>query len=166
MRLFLRLWAAVTALRISEYTLTAEKSEQARGGLTEQWGDNMTVEIMNGSSQYVDITPYIAWQGLTFSKQDVDGPDAGRTMDGRMHRDRVAIKEKMQIKTVPLSQDKIAILQTLLDPETLTVRVNPYPKTNASKVMTMYTNNVSTQHIIHRSNGDDIESMSFPLIEV
>lgn len=154
------------ALRISECSLTAERSEQVRDGLTEQWGDNMTVEIMNASSQYVDITPYIAWQGLTFSKQDVDGPDAGRTMDGRMHRDRVAIKEKMQIKTVPLSQDKIALLQTLLDPETLTVRVNPYPKTNASKTMTMYTNNVSTQHIIHRSNGDDIQSMSFPLIEV
>jgi hypothetical protein len=83
-----------------------------------------------------------------------------------MHRDRVAIKEKMQIKTVPLGKDKIALLQTLLDPETLTVRVNPYPKTNASKTMTMYTNNVSTQHIIHRSNGDDIQSMSFPLIEV
>ena len=78
----------------------------------------MTVEIMNASSQYVDITPYIAWQGLTFSKQDVDGPDAGRTMDGRMHRGQGGNQGEDADKDVPLSRDKIAILQTLLDPET------------------------------------------------
>ena len=126
----------------------------------------MKVEIMNSSSQFVDITPYIAWQGLTFSRNDVDGPDAGRTMDGRMHRDRVAIKEKMQIKTTLLTKAQISTLHTLLLPETLSVRVTPYPQTNSAKVFTMYTNNVSTQHIIHRASGEDLQSMSFPLIEV
>ena len=121
---------------------------------------------MNSSSQYVDITPYIAWQGLTFSTNDVDGPDAGRTMDGRMHRNRVATKEKMQIKTVPMTRAQVATLHTLLYPENIAVRVTPYPKTNAAAVFTMYTNNVATQHIIHRASGEDLQIMSFPLIEV
>jgi len=125
----------------------------------------MKVEIMNSSSQYVDITPYIAWQGLTFSTNDIDGPDAGRTMDGKMHRNRVSTKEKMQVKTIPLTRAEVATLHTLLYPETITVRVTPYPKTNAAAVFYMYTNNVSTQHIIHRVSGEDLQVMSFPLIE-
>ena len=125
----------------------------------------MKVEIMNGSSQYVDITPYIAWQGLSFSRNDVDGPDAGRTMDGRMHRNRVAVKEKIQIKTVPLTRAQVSTLQILLYPETLTVRVTPYPRTNAAAVFSMYSNNVTTQHIIHRESGEDLQAMTFPLIE-
>lgn len=146
--------------------MTVEKSEQAKDGLTERWGDNMKVEIMNSLAQYVDITPYIAWQGLTFSRNDIDGPDAGRTLDGRMHRCRVAVKEKMQIKTTILKKADIAALETLLLPETLTVRVTPYPQTNSEKVMSMYTNNVQTSYIIHRENGEDLQSISFPLIEV
>ena len=56
----------------------------------------MTVEIYNAStSQWVDITPMIAWQGLTFSLNSVDAPNAGRDMSGLMHRGMVAIKEKM-----------------------------------------------------------------------
>ena len=55
----------------------------------------MTVEIYNaGTSTWVDITPYIAFQGLTFSRNDVDAPDAGRDMSGLMHRGRVGVKEK------------------------------------------------------------------------
>ena len=125
----------------------------------------MKVEIMNSSSQYVDITPFIAWQGLSFSRNDVDGPDAGRTMDGRMHRNRVAVKEKMQIKTIPLTKAQVSTLQSLLYPETFLVRVNPYPKTNSAAVFSMYSNNVTTQHIIHRESGEDLQTMTFPMIE-
>ena len=124
----------------------------------------MTVEISNGST-WVNITPYIAYQGITFSRNDVEAPDSGRTLDGLMHRGRIASKEKMEVKTVPLTKAQVATLETLLYPETIQVRVNPYPQTNASKTMTMYSNNVKTSYIIHRTN-DDIQSVSFPLIEV
>jgi hypothetical protein len=29
----------------------------------------------------------------------------------------------------------------------------------------MYTNNVKTTYVIHRQNGEDLQSLSFPLIE-
>lgn len=127
----------------------------------------MTVEIYNTSSlAWVDITPMIAWQGLTFSRNDVDAPDAGRTMDGTMHRGRVASKEKMEIKTVQLTRAQVSALETLLFPETIQVRVTPYPRTNAAHTMTMYSNNVKATYIIHRANGEDLQSLSFPLVEI
>lgn len=126
----------------------------------------MTVEIYNSvTSQWVDITPFIAWQGLTFSRNDVDAPDAGRDMSGLMHRGRVAVKEKMNVQTVQLTRAQSSMIQSLLYPETIQVRVTPYPRTNAAQVMNMYSNNVKTTYVIHRENGEDLQSLSFPLIE-
>jgi hypothetical protein len=126
----------------------------------------LTVEIYNSiTSQWVDITPFIAWQGLTFSRNDVDAPDAGRDMSGLMHRGRVAVKEKMNIQTVQLTRAQSSMIQSLLYPETIQVRVTPYPRTNAAQVMNMYSNNVKTTYVIHRENGEDLQSLSFPLIE-
>lgn len=126
----------------------------------------MTVEIKNSSNQWVDITPYIAWQGLTFSRNDVDAPDAGRDMSGLMHRGRVAVKEKMNITTVTMTKAQSAALQTLLYPETIQVRVTPYPRTNAAYTMSMYTNNVKTTYVVHTNGNDELQSLSFPLIEL
>ena len=126
----------------------------------------MKVEIKNSSNSWVDITPYIAWKGLTFSRNDVDSPSAGRDMSGLMHRGRVAVKEKMNINTIPLTKAEVSSLQTLLLTQSIQVRVTPYPQTNAAKTMTMYTNNVKTSYVIHRANGEDLQSLSFPLIEL
>ena len=127
----------------------------------------MTVEIYNSStSTWVDITPLIAWQGLTFSRCDIDSPNAGRDMTGLMHRGRVAVKEKMNIQTVQLTKAQVSTLQTLIYPSSFSVRVTPYPKTNAAHTMTMYTNKVKTTYVIHRSSGEDLQSLSFPLIEL
>lgn len=126
----------------------------------------MTVEIYDYSNgSWVNITPWIKYQGLTFSRNDVDAPDAGRDMSGYMHRGRVASKEKMNISTVQLTRAQSARLQSLLFPETILVRVNPYPRTNDSQTFYMYSNNVSTQYVIHRENGEDLQELSFPLIE-
>ena len=126
----------------------------------------MKVEIYNEStSSWFDITPWIAWQGLTFSRNDVDAPNAGRDMSGLMHRGRVASKEKMKINTVQLTREQVSILHNLLFPEVIQVRVTPYPKTNAAQIMEMYSNNVSTTYVIHRESGEDLQSVSFPLIE-
>lgn len=127
----------------------------------------MKVEIYQPSTtNWVDITPYIAWQGLTFSVNSVDAPDAGRDMSGLMHRGMVAIKEKMNVQTVQLTRAQVSTLISLLLPESFLVRVTPYPNTNAEKTMTMYSNNVKTTYVIHRANGEDLQSLSFPLIEL
>ena len=126
----------------------------------------MTVEIKNSSNTWVDITPYIAFQGLTFSVNSVDAPDAGRDMSGLMHRGMIAIKEKMNINTIQLTRSQVSTLISLLLPASFQVRVTPYPNTNAAKTMTMYSNNVKTTYTIHRASGEDLQSLSFPLIEL
>ena len=126
----------------------------------------MKLEIYDTvNSEWVDITPYIAWQGLTFSRNDVDAPDAGRDMSGTMHRGRVAVKEKMNVQTVQLTRAQSSMIQTLLYPETIQVRVTPYPLTNAAQTLSVYSNNVKTSYVIHRENGEDLQSLTFPLIE-
>lgn len=126
----------------------------------------MTLEIYNESrALWYDITDYITWQGLSFSRNDVDGPDAGRTMDGIMRRSRVGVKEKMQVKTIPLTRAQAKFIEQLIYPESFQVRVTPYHLTNAAHVMNMYSNNVSISYIIHRSGGEDLTVLSFPLIE-
>lgn len=86
-------------------------------------------------------------------------------MSGLMHRGRVAVKEKMNLQTVQLTRAQSSMIQSLLYPETIQVRVTPYPRTNAAQVMNMYSNNVKTTYVIHRENGEDLQSLSFPLIE-
>lgn len=124
----------------------------------------MTVEIYS-NNQWHDITPYIAWQGLTFSRNDVDAPNAGRDMSGLMHRGRVASKEKMNITTVPLTRAQSSFIQTLLFPETILVRVDPYPRTNSVAMFNMYCNNVKTTYLIRKAYGEELQTLTFPLIE-
>ena len=126
----------------------------------------MKVGIRNSSNTWIDITPYIPWQGLTFSLNSIDSPDSGRDMAGLMHRGMVAIKEKMNVNTVQLTRQQSADIQSLLTPESFQVRVTPYPRTNAAHTMNMYSNNVKTTYVIHRANGEDLQSLSFPLIEL
>ena len=113
-----------------------------------------------------DITPFVKYQGVTFSREDIEAPDAGRTLDGLMHRERIAIKERMDVQTVQLTRSQVAQLHALLKPETFTVTIDPYPRTNASYTMTMYSNSIKTNYVIHRSNGEDLQEISFPLVEV
>ena len=127
----------------------------------------MTVEIYDQTNyEWVDITPWIAWQGLTFSVNSIDSWDAGRDMAGYMHRGMIGIKEKMNVQTIQLTRAQTARLISLLLPESFLVRVTPYPNTNATKILTMYSNNVKTTYVIHRENGEDLQSVSFPLIEL
>lgn len=126
----------------------------------------MKVELSTTGSTWFDITPLIAWQGLTFSLNSVDAPDAGRDMSGYMHRGMVAIKEKMNIQTIQLTRAQVASLFPYFERESFYVRVTPYPNTNSAKTLLVYTNNVKTTYIIHRQSGEDLQSLSFPLIEL
>ena len=162
---------ALTAGENITYTLSQERTFQIPGTVIRTVVGNNVMSASTGnisvtwSSHWFDITPWIAYQGLTFSRNDVDSPDAGRDMSGYMHRGRVGVKEKMNITTVQLTRAQSSKLQTLLYPETIQVRVTPYPRTNTSHTMSMYTNNVKTTYVIHRENGEDLQSLTFPLIE-
>lgn len=112
----------------------------------------------------VDITDYIAFQGVKWSRNDIDGPNAGRNMQGSMIRDRVATKIRMDITCRPLTAKEHKTLMGLLYPEFVYVKYNDPMFGNVTKVM--YSNNHDSGYCI--KYDDDTEywhNIAFPLIE-
>lgn len=113
-----------------------------------------------------DITDYIAYNGLKRGRSDIDSPNAGRTLDGIMHRGRVATKLRWDVTCRPLTADELAILEALIMPEYVTVRIegDPYYGTWQRQC---YANNTSAEYLILKPDGRQYWSgITFPIIEV
>lgn len=125
----------------------------------------MTIEIKNASNQWVNISGYIAYQGVKRSRNDVDGPEAGRTLDAVMHRARVSTKMRYDITCRPLKTSELNTIETLIMPEYISVRItDPYYGT---VVKQMYSNNTSAGFCIRKKDGTEWwNGVTFPLIEV
>lgn len=114
----------------------------------------------------VDITPYIAHQGVKWTRNDVDGPTTGRTMSGLMVRDRVATKIRLDITCRPLKDDELRILLNALLP--VFVQVTYEDPMYGVVTKTMYANNNPATFFKKKSDTEDIEywiDVTFPLVE-
>lgn len=113
-----------------------------------------------------EITDFIAFGGWQRERSDVDGPEAGRTLDAKMHRARVATKMRYNVTCRPLRAGELASLERLIMPEYVTVKVvgDPYYGT-WEKIC--YVNNTSSQFLILKKNGEQWwGGITFPIIEV
>ena len=120
--------------------------------------------MMSLSINGTDITNYIAYNGVKWTRYDIDNPDAGRTLDGLMHRGRVATKIKMEVTCKPLTTEELYTLLNLLSPEYITVAY--YDPMLGSVTKTMYANNNPAQYHQHYRNGKELwTGVSFPLVE-
>ena len=45
----------------------------------------------------VNIVPYVAYQGIKWQRNDIDGPNAGRMLDTNMRRNRLGTKIRLDI---------------------------------------------------------------------
>ena len=119
--------------------------------------------IINGT----DITDYLLGEengdGYVVTKNDIDSPNAGRTMDGTMYRDRVATKDKIEVNCRLLSMEEGAILFNLIDPEFVSVTYFS-PRTNSIKTGTFYVGDVPAQ-AVYTAEGRKWGGISFSLIE-
>lgn len=114
----------------------------------------------------VDITPYIAFNGLKWSRNDVDGPNAGRNAQGDMIRDRVAIKYRWDITCRPLTaQEQVIILQLIQPVEVVLDFTDPLDLNVKSGMY--YSNNFPSTYYIRRENGTEIwTGLAFPLVQI
>lgn len=111
-----------------------------------------------------DITNYIAENGIKWTRNDLDGPNAGRTLSGLMIRDRVAIKIKLQITCKDLNGTQLATVLNLIEPVFVQVTYEDPLYGNVTK--TMYSNNnAATLGSVDTSGVRRWNSISFPLIE-
>lgn len=109
----------------------------------------------------VDLTPYIEQKGIKWQRNDLDGSNAGRTMDGTMHRERITSKVRLDISCLPLSSDDASTVLNAIYPEYVTVEyIDPM---YGHCVKTMYSNNTPATYI--DTATDMWQGISFPLIE-
>ena len=124
----------------------------------------MTFSIQATNGSWVNIVPYIAYQGLTGSLNSVDGANAGRVIENAlMTRDLLAYKHKWEITTRPIKLSEATMIENLLMPEFFKVSTNYYtPNTNTQ--YTVYSNNVTKAYIINKT-GEPLVKLSFPIVE-
>lgn len=113
----------------------------------------------------VDITPYIAYGGLKWQRADVDGPNAGRTLDGTMIRDRRAIKIRWDVTCRPLLASELATVLSLIEPVYVSLTYSN-PVTNSTSTGSFYANNFPVQFSMITKNGQEYwTGLTFPLIQ-
>ncbi len=123
----------------------------------------MTFQIKQGSN-WIDIVPYIAYQGLDASLNSVDGPNAGRVIDNAlMTRDLLAYKHKWNITTKPITLAQATTIENLLLPEFFQIRTDYYTP-NTLTVYTVYSNNITKAYVINKTYGALVK-LSFPIVE-
>ena len=110
-----------------------------------------------------DITDLIAFSSIDWQRNDVDGPNAGRNLEGSMIRDRVATKVRLDISCHPLMAEEHTMLMNLLLPEFVTVTYDDPMFGMVSKVM--YSNNHKSKYLMKKENVEYWSDISFPLIE-
>jgi len=110
-----------------------------------------------------ELISYISNGGLKWSRNDLDSDDSGRTLDGIMHRSRIATKIKLQVVLDRLSQAEMTTLVNALSPQFVDVTyIDPV---GGSVTKTFYGSTVdsTTERYI---NGDLFwETTTFSLIE-
>ena len=112
-----------------------------------------------------DITPYIAFSGLKWSRNDVEAANAGRMQNGEMQRDRIAIKYRWDVTCRPLKASEQAIVLSLINSEYVTLEYLD-PLTNSIKTGTFYSNNIPSTFAIIDTRGEEWwTGLVFPLIE-
>ena len=113
----------------------------------------------------VDITPYVAYNGLKWQRSDLDAPNSGRTLDGLMHRSRVASKIRLDVTCRPLLKNEASIVLSAVFPEWVSVTyTDPMNGTEVTK--TMYSNNNPASFLLKKRDGREYWSgITFPLIE-
>lgn len=98
-----------------------------------------------------------------WSLQDVSSPDAGRTLDGLMHKNRVAQKEKVQLVWNAPDNYKTSQILQMFQPEYFDVTYRS-PLTNTVVTKTFYCGDRSAPTYWWLNNGL-YETISFDIIE-
>lgn len=125
----------------------------------------MKIEIaVYGSSTYTDITDMVKFQGVNWSSNSVDAPNAGRSLDGIMHRKLIGFKDKFEIQCIQLTTTQLDTLTTLLEHEWLTVKITT---SSGTVSRTMYPGaTIKSAFCIKRADGTELwDGYAFSLIE-
>lgn len=118
------------------------------------------------TNQYVDITPYIAHGGVKWSRNDVDGPNAGRMQNGEMMRDYISTKYRWDITCRPLTAVEQSIVLQLIQPPYIEVKYTDPLTNTVIQDVEYYSNNFPSTYLIAKSDGTEYwTGLAFPVIQ-
>lgn len=112
----------------------------------------------------VNLIPYVASEGFKWSLNDLDSEEAGRTLDGVMHRGRVGYKRKLQVECRPLNSTQASIVLNAILPEFVTVVLTD-PLVGGDYTCTMYCSTRPADMKIAFDDDELWDGISFSLIE-
>ena len=114
----------------------------------------------------VDIVPYLPEDGVEWTPNGVDGPDAGRAMNALMYRGLITHKARADISCLWMNKTAAASLYAVLMSEYFTVVTDTVPWVSGTATMTMYSNNAKIKLSTEYTDGTKVYAdLSFPLIE-
>ena len=123
--------------------------------------------VTYNNNSYVPIESCIGFGGVKYTRNDVDGPGAGRNLlDGTMIRDRRAIKGKWEVSlTGAIKSTDAQVILKLVEPETFSIKTDL--PTGALTTYNVYTNNIPVQFAMRTSSGEEYYSgMVLPIVEM
>lgn len=110
------------------------------------------------------MTPYVAFGGFQWQRGDVESENAGRTLDGILHRGRVGTKIRLDITCRPLTLTETQKVLKAIYPEWVTVQYTDPMSGVVTK--TMYSNNNPATYMMKTKDGHEYwNGITFPLIE-
>ena len=119
--------------------------------------------ILSSGSTSVDIISYI--EEIKWSENDLDSPDAGRTLDGLMHRGKVTSKRRADIKLIPVKTSVVNAIFPIIRHQYFTCETNIVPA-DSDLTMQMYNSTRSGGvAIITTDNEVKHKDVSFNIIQ-
>lgn len=100
---------------------------------------------------------------FAWSLNDVSAPDSGRTLDARMHKQRVAQKEKIQLEWLACTPEKAATILQAFNPEYFQVTYRS-PLTNSIVTKEFYRGDASAPYYWWVRDGLH-DNVAFDIIE-
>lgn len=110
-----------------------------------------------------DFTHLLPESGIIWSRNDLDSEKSARTMDGTMHRSRIAVKRKLSIKCRRMDTETMISLNNALLPQF--VDVTYLDPVEGVTTKTFYGSSVDSTTQMTIDGVTYWESTSFSLIE-
>lgn len=118
--------------------------------------NTISVLTVNGTG----ITP----SKMKISIQDISSPDAGRTLDGVMHKDVVASKRTIDLTFNGKRPDEVSSILKLFEPVYVDISFHD-PREGKVITKTFYTGDINAESKIWTVNNKIYSSISFSVIE-
>lgn len=120
------------------------------------------LKIQNGSSWH-DYSDMVKLSGLGWKRNDLDADGSGRTLDGVMHRARVADKRTLEWQLMPDKADRYAALDTDLSQQEFQAQ---YSDLHGILTKTFYCSSFSASLDLDINDSREWSGGSFTMIEV